>query len=169
MNIAPYQKQYDDDVEHFQIGDDKHLTDFCYASNVADAHVLAADQLLPDRSDVHGQAFFVSNGEPVPFWDFGRRIYASFRNLDPEYYSRPPRPVTRIPENLGYLIGLISELWGWLTGTQVSITRYRVLFIVNSNWHNIDKIKNTLGYEPRVSVDEGIRKMCEVSVIENTQ
>lgn len=38
--------------------------------NAAAAHLLAAEHIRPDR--VSGRAYFITNGEPVPLWNFLR-------------------------------------------------------------------------------------------------
>lgn len=51
------------------IGDGKNEWDLTYVGNVAQAHLLAAEQLAPG-APAAGQAFFITNQEPVPFWAF---------------------------------------------------------------------------------------------------
>ena len=67
----------------FQLGENKNLFDFTYVLNVAHAHLLAAYALLQtyklataplDYEKVDGEAFFVTNDEPVYFWDFARAV-----------------------------------------------------------------------------------------------
>jgi sterol-4alpha-carboxylate 3-dehydrogenase (decarboxylating) len=77
-------KLYHDKSTGTQIGDNKNLFDFVYVSNIASAHLLAASALLqaheapesiaPDMK-VEGEAFFVTNDEPLPCWDFSRMIW----------------------------------------------------------------------------------------------
>jgi nucleoside-diphosphate-sugar epimerase len=54
------------------LGGGRNFADFVYAENAAHAHLLAADALLSAeparRKAVSGEAFFVSDGEPQPFW-----------------------------------------------------------------------------------------------------
>ncbi|MCJ1385943.1 hypothetical protein MMC17_009068 [Xylographa soralifera] len=73
-----------------QIGDGTNKLDFAYVGNTASAHVLAVSDLqravkssapVPPSEGVDGEAFFVTNGEPIPFWDFARTIEAAARHL----------------------------------------------------------------------------------------
>ena len=61
------------------------------------------------------------------------------------------------------LMAGMAELVGWLTGKEPNFTRFKVVFICTSRWHRIDKAKNTLGYKPRVSMNEGLDLMVDVS------
>ncbi|KAJ7141330.1 3-beta hydroxysteroid dehydrogenase/isomerase [Mycena epipterygia] len=64
-------KQY-----NMQIGDNTKLVDYAaYVRNVAHAHVLAWTKLISQPELVYGQAFIITNGEPVPQWDFARLIW----------------------------------------------------------------------------------------------
>ncbi len=103
---------------------------------------------------VAGQAFFITNGEPVYFWDFSRFI---FREL-----GAPDGKITKMPRNIGLLFASILEWVGWFTGKEPALTRFRVTYACMSRWHSIDKARRVLGYEPEVSLLEGLRRTVEV-------
>lgn len=46
------------------------MSDFTYVENVAHAHVCAAEALDSRMVSVAGMAFFITNLEPIKFWDF---------------------------------------------------------------------------------------------------
>jgi len=52
-----------------RIGSENKLVDFTYIDDAAEAHLLAAER-LEIGSPVAGRAFFISQGEPLPLWDF---------------------------------------------------------------------------------------------------
>ncbi|KAL0407821.1 UNVERIFIED_CONTAM: 3beta-hydroxysteroid-dehydrogenase/decarboxylase isoform 2 [Sesamum radiatum] len=57
----------------FIIGDGKNMYDFTYVENVAHAHVCAERALASERTVAEraaGQAYFITNKEPIRFWDF---------------------------------------------------------------------------------------------------
>ena len=58
----------------FVVGDGETLWDVTYVGNVADAHVLAVENLLTTRTAT-GEAIFISNEEPIPFRDFGLQVW----------------------------------------------------------------------------------------------
>jgi nucleoside-diphosphate-sugar epimerase len=113
-----------------------------------------------DPLQVAGQAFFITNGEPVYFWDFPRRLW---RMLAPESY--PSRDPLVLPKSVGFAVATLAEWWGWLSGREPTFTRFRVTFACVHRWHNIEKARRVLGYEPQVGLEEGMRRTVEVRAL----
>ena len=127
-----------------QIGDNTNLNDWVYAGNVADAHILAADR-LPSSTDhrphpVAGQAFFITNGSPIPVWDFSRMIW---RELGAPPADLDPKNVIRIPRWLALVIAMLAETWCKLSGGRTEFTRFAVQYATATQWYNIDKVRIT--------------------------
>ncbi|BFZ58547.1 erg26, C-3 sterol dehydrogenase [Savitreella phatthalungensis] len=145
----------------FQVGDNTNLFDFTYIGNAADAHVLAACKLLglgskdvASKGAVAGEAFFITNGTPIPFWNFPRALYAELNHVDKSYLV--------IPKSLAWYLAVGSELFAWLTGKgEASFTRFRVQFTCANRYYNIAKAQERLGYVPRVGMREGVRRSLE--------
>jgi len=112
-----------------------------------------------DPLQVAGQAFFITNGEPVYFWDFPRRLW---RMLAPDTY--PLREPFVMPKSVGFAVATLAEWWGWLSGREPTFTRFRVTFTCAHRWHNIEKARRVLGYEPQVGLEEGMRRTVEVCI-----
>jgi sterol-4alpha-carboxylate 3-dehydrogenase (decarboxylating) len=140
----------------FIIGTGTNLYDFTFVTNIADAHVLAIENLLTTATAA-GEAFFISNQEPVPFRDFMLAIWREFGHV-------PPFQV-RIPGNLAWLAGLIAEWVAWLTGTsaKATLSRGSVQDATGTRYASGEKARHLLGYHPRVGLQEGIRIACLVS------
>jgi len=138
----------------FIIGDASNLYDFSYVSNVADAHVLAVENLLTSKTAA-GEAFFITNGEPVPFRDFCLAVWAHFGHV--------PKFQVRIPVGVASVVGFIAEWATWMLGTQATLNRGTVRDYTQTAYANIGKARRILGYEPRVSLDEGLKIACKVS------
>ncbi|EEB99316.1 hypothetical protein MPER_01026, partial [Moniliophthora perniciosa FA553] len=66
---------FENGQHNVQIGDNTNPVDYAYAGNVAYAHVLAGEQLLSNPDQVAGETFFVTNGQPMPQWDFHRLVF----------------------------------------------------------------------------------------------
>ena len=111
---------------------------------------------------VAGSVFFISNGEPVYFWDLMRTIW---RAADPEKY--PSRKVLAIPRPLGFVLASFLEAVGWITGREPNFTTFRVKIVSAHRWHNIERARRVLGSEPIVGMKEGIRRTMEVSYTHN--
>ncbi|KAG1732066.1 hypothetical protein EDB19DRAFT_1929254 [Suillus lakei] len=120
---------------------------------------------------VAGQVFFITNGEPVYFWDFMRLIWLA---LDPPSSKSPSgaseraqRPTWVIPRGFGMVLGFLAECWASLIGKEAGFTRYRVGYSCATRYHNIEKARRVLGYEPEVGLEEGVRRMVESFKKEN--
>ena len=112
---------------------------------------------------VAGQAFFITNGEPLYFWDFPRLVWAQLDQYFPG--RRTPRSLIKLPKSVGLAAAAGSEWFGWLTGKDVTFTRFKVTFSCATRWHNIEKARRVLGYEPEVGLEEGVRRTVEVCII----
>ncbi|KAL4804799.1 hypothetical protein BDV18DRAFT_27789 [Aspergillus unguis] len=138
----------------FIVGDGLNLWDVTYVSNIADAHVLAAENLVSSKTAA-GEAFFIQNNEPITFRDFCLAIWAHF--------GHTPRFEIHIPQNLAYYAGLVCETLTWATGQATTLSRGSVKDACAVRYANGEKAKRILGYEARVGIEEGIRLSCEVS------
>lgn len=105
---------------------------------------------------VDGQVFFISNGEPTYFWDFMRVVWHEIGDpLD--------RALIVLPRPVGLALATLAEGWGWLVGKEPAFTRFRVTFSCATRWHNIERARRVLGYEPEVGIAEGVKRMVAVS------
>ncbi|KAI9310799.1 3-beta hydroxysteroid dehydrogenase/isomerase family-domain-containing protein [Dichotomocladium elegans] len=142
----------------FQIGDNTSLMDFTYVGNIAYAHVLAAEKLVDPKSPVAGQAFNLTNGTPVPFWDFASKVWFEYGKPMPESKK------IILSYNASMVIALISEtiynikamIWDKST-LKEGMTRSRIKQAMSSRYFNITKARTLLGYEPQVGLEEGIK------------
>jgi sterol-4alpha-carboxylate 3-dehydrogenase (decarboxylating) len=147
----------------FQIGSGKNLFDWTYVGNVAGAHILAAEALLLRSSSasgtnlprVDGEAFFITNGDPMPFWDFVRAIG------DAAGFPVDGKDVWVIPKHLGLTLATIVEwiVWTMSFGMETStMTRGGIRYSCLTRTYRIDKARARLGYKPTVDMNEGIRR-----------
>jgi sterol-4alpha-carboxylate 3-dehydrogenase (decarboxylating) len=94
-----------------QIGDGLNLFDFTYVENAAAAHILAADALLrkvpaaSPKGKVDGEAFFVTNDKPIPFWEFSRMV------ANAAGYPVTGKDIRVLPQSVAIAIALVTE---WL-------------------------------------------------------
>ncbi len=126
--------------------------DTTYVDNAAEAHLLAADA-LEKNPKVAGRAFFIGQGVPILLWDMINRILAS-AGLPPVH--------RRVPYPLAWLTGVVQELvyrWLKLDG-EPWMTRFLADTLATAHWFDISAARRELGYEPRVSVDEGLDRLA---------
>lgn len=110
---------------------------------------------------VAGQVFFITNGEPCYFWDFPRLVWHHLDGIFPDKRSNKNRRVV-MPKPIGMAAAAGAEWWGWLVGKEPTFTRYKVAFSCAKRWHNIEKARRVLEYEPEVGIEEGVRRMVDV-------
>lgn len=144
----------------FQLSDNSNYFDAIYVGNAARAHVLAAKALLkphPPGLKVDGEAFFITDDAPIPFWDFQQRIWAAAGE------KSPPAKRFILPSWLTRVFGgmTIFAYWVFSLGPpwpqktlRPQVYRYSRI----DRTFNIDKAKTRLGYMPLVDTNEGIRR-----------
>jgi 2-alkyl-3-oxoalkanoate reductase len=135
-----------------RIGSRDVKVDVTYVENAADAHVLAIDK-LNIGSPCAGKSYFISNGEPVILWDFLNRILG-FAGLPPITKS-VPRWTARLGGRVAELMYRIFRLAG-----EPAMTHFVANQLSTSHWYDISAAKRDLGYEPRVSTEEGLRRLA---------
>jgi nucleoside-diphosphate-sugar epimerase len=136
-----------------RIGRRNPRVDSTYVDNAAEAHLLAADRLVPG-STVAGRAYFLSQGEPWPLWDLVNAILRA---------GGVP-PVRRgVPAPVAHAAGGCCE-WAFrllrLPG-EPPLTRFLARELSTAHWFDITAARRDLGYAPRVSMKEGLRRLEE--------
>jgi nucleoside-diphosphate-sugar epimerase len=131
-----------------RIGRKPLLVDCTYVENAAHAHLLAADQLRPG-SAIAGKTYFISQGDPRPLWDLINMILK----------AAGVAPVTRhIPPGLAYAAGWFYERTYQLLRIRAEprMTRFLARELSTAHWFNISAARRDLGYEPLISIEEGM-------------
>ncbi|KAK6796451.1 hypothetical protein RDI58_004152 [Solanum bulbocastanum] len=132
----------------FIIGDGNNMYDFTYVENVAHAHVCAERALASGGAAAEkasGQAYFVTNMEPIKFWEFVALI------LEGLGYERPS---IKIPASVMMPIAQLVELTYKLLaayGMKVpQLTPSRIRLLSCSRTFCCLKANDRLGYTPIV-------------------
>ena len=133
------------------VGSGTSLVDTTYIENAALAHLLA-ERALSVGSANAGKAYFISNGEPLPVGEIVGRLVEC---------AGAPRPTKRVPFALAYAVGAISEAVYRALGKtdEPLMTRFLAEELATAHWFDLSAAKRDFGYEPRVSVDEGLRRL----------
>ncbi|MFM8471737.1 MAG: NAD-dependent epimerase/dehydratase family protein [Limisphaerales bacterium] len=136
-----------------RIGTQHKRVDTVFIENAADAHLLAADALTPG-SACAGKAYFISNGEPIELWEMINQMLAAA--------GQPP--VTRsVPVPLAMALAWVFEGIARVTGSKAEprLTRFVVREMSTAHWFNITAAKRDFGYSPRITTEEGLRRLAE--------
>jgi sterol-4alpha-carboxylate 3-dehydrogenase (decarboxylating) len=158
------------DITHM-IGSGDNKVDFTYIGNVVHALIITMHQLsdpdvpleddlpspfLAARSRIGGQAYFITNGEPRPFWSFVNTILSETGCVG---------PTKKISFSIAYFIATVMEWVQWLLSRLPSfmrfriertITRHMVCIMGRSQWYSCEKAQRDLGYTPIVTLDQGL-------------
>ncbi|KAG0597169.1 hypothetical protein M758_UG317400 [Ceratodon purpureus] len=145
----------------FILGDGKNMFDWTFVENVAHAHLCAERALVPGEfvgeNVASGKAFFITNDEPIPFWEFLTRIITRLGY---------PKPKANIPTPL---VLTIAEAYESLTKVlaplgvkpAVNFNPVRLRLVTVTRTFDCSRAKELLGYKPIVSLEEGIRRTVE--------
>ena len=134
-----------------RIGDGTNRIDTLYVENAAAAHLLAADALRPG-SAVAGQAYFISQGEPVNCWTWIDELLA-LAGLPPVQKS--------ISFRAAWAMGAAYEIAYRLLGRRDDppMSRFLASQLAASHYYNISRARQDFGYEPKISIAEGMRRL----------
>jgi nucleoside-diphosphate-sugar epimerase len=144
-----------------RVGEGTNQVDICYVENAATAHLAAADALVDANSGVAGRVYFLSQGEPVNCWEWIDEVLA---------LAGLPRVEKSISLRKAWWIGRVCEAaYRVLTRSATSgrgfveppMTRFLAGQLAKSHWYDISAARRDLGYEPRISTREGMRRLGE--------
>ncbi len=160
----------------WQIGPNTALTDHVSVENAAAAHLLAAKTLLhaagrgdspsgkdggsdDDDEKVDGEAFFITDGAPIPFWSFMRTAWSA---LGTDFTT------TRVTTVPSWLVLPLAALVEWLYWC-VTLGRKRPEYFRRDilelpcleRTYSIRKAERRLGYIPADNMEDSIGKAAE--------
>ncbi len=134
-----------------RVGPGTNKVDSIYIDNAADAHLLAADRLAPG-APIAGKIYFLSNGEPLELSSLINGILAAGK-LPPMQRSVSvgvARVVGRCLETAYRVFRIAGE---------PVMTRFLAEELGTAHWFDISQAKRDLGYSPKVSIDEGLKRL----------
>ncbi|QVY59770.1 NAD-dependent epimerase/dehydratase family protein [Cytobacillus gottheilii] len=133
-----------------KIGNEKVEVDVTYVENVVDALLLC----MSSGNHTLGQKYNITNGVNVDLYGIVEKVM--------DQLGKPVR-YKKISEKTAFTIakGLEFVFKHFLRGREPVLTRYTVSVLSKSQTLNIEKAKAELGYQPRVSVEEGMLHFTE--------
>jgi nucleoside-diphosphate-sugar epimerase len=130
------------------IGDGRNLRHPIYISDVVDAMRLAAEA----PATLSGRTYNIAGPR---FMELRELVETCARVLD------VPPPHRRLPRELALAAGLVAELaWG-AARREPPISRRSLAFFENDNAFDIAAARLDLGFEPRVDLEEGVRRTVD--------
>ena len=132
------------------LGNGENIVDLTYIENVVDALLLCAES----PADTLGKKYNISNGEPVKIWKLIERVCDELKY---------PRPRRRISYRAAHAFaGILESVYTLIPfSPEPPLTRLSVSMMANSSTLDISAARNELGYQPRVSVEEGVQRFLK--------
>ena len=129
--------------------------DVTYVDDAVHAHLLAGDLLVVGGDGarrISGRPYFVSSGEPVEIWDFLNRLL--------DVAGEPPIQKS-VSLRTALAVGWVFEKVQALSGADGDprMSRWIVRQLTSARWFDISAAQRDLGYEPRVSMEEGMIRL----------
>jgi nucleoside-diphosphate-sugar epimerase len=133
------------------VGDGSNLVDTVYIDNAVDAHLLAADRLTPGTACA-GRPYFISNGEPWPL----KKIINGILDA-----AGLPSVERSVPLKVALIAGAMFENLHKVFPSEAGprMTRFIAHNFAAAHWFDISAARRDLGYEPRVSIEEGLVRL----------
>jgi len=134
------------------VGDGSNRVDVSYVADVATAHLNALDAL--DAGHCAGQAYFISQGEPVALWPWLNQIL--------EGLGHPPLK-KRMPAQLAYAAGAVAEgMWKLFARSgEPPITRFVAVELAKDHYFDLGAARQDLGFEPAYTMQTALLKTVE--------
>ena len=134
-----------------RVGSGKNLVDMIYIDNAVEAHLKACDKLSLD-SPVAGKCYFVSDGHPVILWEWVENLLSELK-------------LPAITKSVSFLYAVVFG--GILEGiykifgikNEPPMTRFLAAQLAKSQYFNISRAVNDLGYKPVVTQKEGMKRL----------
>jgi len=127
------------------------LIDTTYIDNFIDAQLLAL-KALDENPSCKGKAFFITNGQPILIWRFLNSIIK----------SAGMKPVQKsAPKNLALFVAWFLEIIHLIfhLKSEPYVTRFAIHELCTHHWFDISASKTILGYSPKISFEEGIKRI----------
>ncbi|MCJ1309019.1 erg26, C-3 sterol dehydrogenase [Agyrium rufum] len=153
-----------------QLGSNTSPFDWTYVESAVSAHILATRVLLSQIGNnsasvegpkIDGEAFFVTDDEPIPLWDFLRKVWTTAG------WDGSREKVRIISTQVALWLAVVFEWIYWIGtfgGLPQSFNKRKVELACFPRTFDITKAKTRLGYVPLVSPDEGIRRAVEFAL-----
>lgn len=130
----------------FRIGAGNNITDVCYIDDCVNAHILGMES-LHKNPEASGKAYFITQGEPVPLWEWIDEIL--IRNGIPKLSKT-------VPKWAANTIAVCSEAFSRIFSKEPLLTKFLVCEMTTDHYFNISRAKSLLKFSPEKSVIDAL-------------
>ena len=134
-----------------RVGEGTNQVDNIYVENAAVAHIQAAEAMR-EGSPVCGNAYFISQGDPVNCWGWINDILK---------LAKLPRVKRSISYFWAYRLGHALEVYHDLLNIEREprMTRFLAAQLAKSHYFDISRARRDFGFQPAISLDEGMKRL----------
>jgi 2-alkyl-3-oxoalkanoate reductase len=134
-----------------QVGSADPKTDTIFVDNCVHAHLIAHKALM-ERPELSGRVYFISDNDPIGVWTMANKMLAA---------AGAPGVGKPVPAWLAYGLGAVLEGAHGLFGIEREplMTRFAASELSHAQWFNTAAATKDLGYEPKITVDEGLARL----------
>ena len=132
------------------VGDGKNNVDLTHIDNVVHAHILAMEALF-NNTAVGGNAYFITQNEPVPLWSWLNQIF--------EELGLPPLN-KKVSFKKAYFAGHVAEkIWKTFNlPSELPMSRFVACQLSHDHWFSSHKAQRDFGYNPVLSMKVALEK-----------
>lgn len=131
------------------VGPGTNRVDVSFVKDVAAAHLAAFDALAGGRGA--GQAYFISQGEPVEIWPWLNQVLEGLGHA----------PLTRkMPLPIAYAAGGLAEMvWKVFNKSgEPPITRFVAVELAKDHFFDLEAAKRDLGFVPQTTMQDALKE-----------
>lgn len=143
---------------YVRLGNGKAKCQHVYVGNMAQAHILAARNLLDNNNIVAGNTYFITDGPGHNFFTFFDQI------VERSGYRIWPKNLW-LPRWIAYTIGSISEFIAILLRPvkhyNPKFSRFAVVYTCTDFTFSSDKAEKDFGYTPKYSFEEAMERTVD--------
>ena len=148
------------------VGDGKNVVDWTYVGNVVHGHMLAAQTawraVRPGGGGrrecaASGRTYFITNGEPKPFWTFMNEMILAF-GYDTSTFRMPYAPLIALAHVAQGAVQLVNACPRAAGSKPIELTfsPSRLQIAGTAHWYSIAAAARDLGYAPLWSLAQGL-------------
>lgn len=126
-----------------RVGNGKNLIDTVHVDSAAEAHILAMNALLRNKREAAGQAYFITDGDPIECWRWICMLL-EYAGLSPSSRSLSMAAAYRIGHVLEGLYRILR------ISSEPPMTRFVAAQLGVDHYFSIDAARKLLGYTPKV-------------------
>jgi nucleoside-diphosphate-sugar epimerase len=136
------------------------LQDWLHVENLVSAILLSADALCGPSPVCAGKAYFINDGEPVNTLEFMRPLARAIGCRD--------KPLLRLPISVANAAGWLNEILHFRLGIPILLCRAEVSKSAVHHTFGISRARADLGYSPRITSSEGMRRVAAVYAVSSS-